>query len=303
MKKVFLNLFIAFLSAASFAQINFDAIPNEAYEEIPAMSKKFEIVENGLKCESVAFQYYPEYEYKKTIAFGSVCRIVMDNIEGLQKSDVGTYAMGRHSITRKSDGEVVMSEGWKFVNGGAAFPEDADTKYVDLPFYVGRPMYSDTYVIELEIKDFCSGNTVKAIATMEIGPSSAISTSAKGGASFSEVFLFSVPQGAIVLDGKAKVGNLQLLFDDIKGFSVVDGYYSIGLEMRLTDGEDEELLYIEDAASENGGAIKKDGPFMLDPYTDLSDQVLNKDINFYVRIWDKKGKAEITATTTFKVIE
>ena len=305
MKKLLFTLALFITSFAGFTQLNFDAIPDEAYEEIPAMSKKFKIEDNGLKCGRVVFQYYPEYEYKNSIAFGSVCRVVMDQITGLQKTEDGTFAMGRHQVKRKSDGVVVMEEGWKFVNGGAAFPEgEGDSKQVDLPIYIGRPMYSGTYIIEMEIKDLCSGNSTKTIATFDIGPSPSITTTAKGGASFSEIFLFSVPQSTIVLDGRAKVGNFKMLFDEIEGFTLEEGYYSIGLEMILTDVKNgEELLHIEDAISENGGAFKKEGPFMLDPYAELSSQVLGTDIKFYVRIWDKKGKAEITGTTTFTVVE
>ena len=304
MKTTLLSFCLLFIAVTANSQINFDAIPDDAYEEIPAISKKFNVEENGMKCGKAIFQYYPEYEYKKSISFGTVCRIVMDELEGLQETADGTFAMARHEMRRKSDGQVMVAEEWKFVNEGAPFSnEGGASEYVDFPFYIGRPMYSGEYEIEMEIKDFCSGNTVKASIVIAVGQNEAITATAKGGASFSEVFLFSVSQGAIVLDGKAKIGQFKMLVDNIEGFTVVDGYYSIGLELKLTSIKGEELLHLEDAASENGGAIKKDGPFMLDPYTDLSREVLGEEITFFIRIWDKKGKGEITAETTFKVVE
>jgi hypothetical protein len=296
MKSLILFLFFS-ISISTFSQLQ--------YIEIPQLTKKVSVKGSAIKFSSAVVEYFPEYEYKDGVAFGTYMRV---HFEGVQHNNIlenEEFIFYKQNIVSKDGKNETVSTNWMTEKLMITEREDDETLYFNATLEIGSPLFSGEYVWEIELADFCSGKKTVVSIPMTIVNNPGITIETSKGVSIAEAFLFNEDDKYNYSGPGVKPGMLSLRVADIKGFKLVDNTYKIGVAT-VTKTEDGEVLYQSDDLAEGKNAFQdpnEKGLLYLKPYIELPAETKGKIITYELLIWDKnqKGK-EVKVSATFKVM-
>ncbi len=270
----------------------------DGFVSIPEISEKIVIKGKSIKIDEAHFKYLPEYSYKDGIVYGSWIKFYLDGIEDVNSFEGKSLILTKERVYRKSDEKVMYSVDWSFGDDGAedAVELDEDEHLVfTAKLEIGTPMWSDDYVWEITIANFCNGDKVTLSVPFKIIPNPAIKTKTSGGAGVKEVCLFNKDKKYLYAGTEINQGNLSVPFYDISGFKQQDGLYKVGVSVQFLNSKGEIITENEDLATGSDAFIEpaEDGTLELFPFIDIKSDVAQQFVTYKITIWDKIGKGVV----------
>lgn len=270
----------------------------DGFVAIPELSKKIVIKGKSIKIDEAHFKYLPEYTYTNGIVYGSWIKFYLDGIEDVNSFEDKSLILTKERVYRKSDEKVVYSVDWSFGDDGeddaVVLDNDEHLVYTS-KLELGSPIWSDDYVWEITVANFCNGDRVTLSVPFTIVPNSAIKTKTSGGAGVKEICLWNKDKKYLYAGTEINQGKLSVPIYDITGFKMQDGLYKVGVSTEFTNAKGEVIVSDEDLAKGSDAFIEptEEGTLELWPYIDIKSDVAQQFITYKITVWDKLGKGVV----------
>lgn len=294
------RLLLLFISLTLGSQLIAQEIEKDedGYVTIPELSEKIVIKGKSIKIDEAQFKYLPEYTYKKGIVYGSWIKFYLDGIEDVNNFEGKSLILTKERVYRKSDEKVVYSVDWSFGDDGEedAVELDEDEHLIfTSKLELGSPIWSDDYIWEITVANFCNGDKVTLSVPFTIVPNHGISTKTSGGAGVKEICLWNKEKKYLYAGTEINQGPLSVPIYDISGFKMQDGLYKVGVSTILEDSNGKVITENEDLASGSDAFIEptEGGTLELWPYINLKSDVAQQFITYKIKVWDKLGSGVV----------
>ncbi|WP_165750098.1 hypothetical protein [Cellulophaga sp. Z1A5H] len=248
---------------------------------------------NGLSAEQIFVTVNNEKVSDNEFYYGQNIYINFENMDGFVVENNTYHPQMEVTLVSKA-GDTIMYEP-NLLSQNTGF--DVSLKTLTGNMILARPIYSgEDYLLKYVITDKNGAGTFSSSLKFDIVPDPAIKI-AKKGLDFKEGYLLSLTKNAVINDGKVDFEEVILMdFQDVSGYTMVNGLVELGLKIRVTDANDTVILNMEDVFGEqytSEAEIKRGVGAQLK----LNKGELKNPINFQVTIWDKNSDARLDAET------
>lgn len=275
----------------------------EIQDEKPKfLPKDLSIITEGLSCDDTYLYAAGMKTTSLYYKYGEKVFINFIQVKGFK--EVGG------KIFPRIDGYVYNAEGDTLVNGydldlGIADGYQSETGGIDLNtnVYFDYPFLpNENYNWEVYISDRNSDKFLKSSVILNIAHNDHIKVEAKNGG-YNDVYLYDMEEGLVIRDNTVIEGSdFKVYFDGLSGFKIEDEKAFPGMEVSLKSAGGDQILYAENAISDyaESGLDAKLVVSSLYTLIELPDDE-SGEMQLMVRIYDLKGKAEITTNITLNV--
>ncbi|WP_158974320.1 hypothetical protein [Cellulophaga sp. L1A9] len=246
---------------------------------------------DGLSAEQIYVSVNNEKVSDNEFYYGQNIYTNFENMDGFVVEN-NTYHPQMEVVLVSKAGDTIMYEANLFQQNPGF---DASMKTLTGNMILARPIYSgEDYTLKYTITDEKGEGTFSSSLKFDIIPDPALKVSKKG-LDFKEGYVLSLTKNAVITDGKIGFEEVILMdFQDVSGYTKVNGLVELGLKIKVTDADGTIILNMEDVYGEkytSEAEIKRG----IGAQLELNNGVLKNPINFQVTIWDKNSDASLDA--------
>jgi hypothetical protein len=256
-----------------------------------------------ISCENVSVSVDDQAVNRSSFMYGETFSINFSGVEGL-KTENGKVFPGMEFIVRSAAGDTILanSDIYSDYESGISL----SPLVLSATLTAASPLHSGgDYTLNLRMWDKKDRGTFSAVFKFTITPNEKIAIEKTDGVSCSELYLLSKETGKVINDNVVKVNDeTYLLFEGLTGFTGSDDRVFPGLSMKATGADGELLMNYEDMFSDYTVTGIDAEEFQNQVLTKLNFNTadIKNPIHLSVTIWDKKGKASISALTDLKLV-
>lgn len=273
-----------------------NAQPNDDhFKNVAHISKQIVIEDNGIEIQKAFFKVLQDYRYHNGVIFGSDVILFLDHIQDVNNFEGTSFIMKKERITSADGKTVIVDNDWKVAAQGNGLKlKEKEYLYYEMPVRIGNPMYSGDYIWTAWLADICGEGRTKITIPFTVIPNPVIEVVLEGAAKVGEVYMYNEADNKIYTNDKVKQGELTFIFKNIEGFTLVNGKYKVGMEMKMYDAAQEEIAEIDDAMSGEAAFQKPvDGQLQMWADYTFGTSLIGKKVVIKARIWDKNGSGSV----------
>lgn len=252
---------------------------------------------NGLSVDEVIVSTDAERLDDNVFIYGQKLTTDFENMQGFTVENGLYYAKMGFEITN-ADGEVIMKEDNLL---DTAMGQDASLKTLSGELILAQPMHSgQKYMVKYHITDEKGGGTFSSKMDFEILPNPAIQVQ-ESGLKALEVYVFNKDTQRVITNAETNFDNImQFQFDNLEGYTVVDGFVAIDLSIKVADAKGEQILYNKNAF-ENMPLTEADLEEGIGGVLVFSEGIINNPVTWEVEMWDMNSEARLKGVTQLNV--
>ncbi|WP_405269303.1 hypothetical protein [Cellulophaga sp. Ld12] len=248
---------------------------------------------DGLSAEKVYVTINDEKVSDNEFFYGQNIYTIFENMSGFMVEN-NRYHPQMEVVLISKAGDTIMHEANLFQqNPGFG----AEMKTLQGNMLLARPIYSSAdYTLHYKISDEHGEGVFNSTLQFDLLHDPAIKVNKKG-LDYKEGYLLSLTKNAVITDSKVAFEELILMdFQDVSGYTRVDGAVALGLKIKVTDANDTMILNMEDVFGESTLSEEqiKSG---LGAQLKITKGALKNPVTFKVTIWDKNSNARLEAET------
>lgn len=273
---------------------------DDGFKNLPKISKQIVIEKDGIEIKKVLFRFHQDYNYAQGLIFGSDVMLFLDGIQDVNNFEGSSFIMKKERITSADGKRVIVDTDWKIAAQGFGIKlKEKEHLYYEMPVRIGNPMYSGDYIWTAWIADICGEGRTKITVPFTVIPHPNIEVVLEGAAKVAEVYMYNEADNKIYTTDKIEQGALTFIFKNIDGFTLVDGKYKVGMEMKMYDAGKNEIAEIDDAMT-GDAAYHEPVEGQLQMWADYTfgSSLIGKKVVIKARIWDKNGSGSVIKANT-----
>ena len=205
---------------------------------------------DGLSCENV-YLSDGESKIKRTeFIYGEKFFLNFSNIQGFKKEGEFAYP-GMQLIVLNKEKDTILLEDDLFKNESAGF--DVSPLLLSSNLITASPIRSNKeYELKVNIWDKKGEGTFKAKMDFTVVPNDKIQIE-NNNLTYDEIYLYSQVHGKIIIDNNVSLNEkIYLVFDGLKGLTLMDEKVFLGMTIKATDSNGQSLLITEDLFEDIG---------------------------------------------------
>lgn len=253
---------------------------------------------DGLSADDVYVTVNDKKVTNNQFYYGENIYTIFENVKGFTIENGNYYPEMQVTVTSKK-GDTLLFNPSLFGVDHEGFKENITELIGNV--ILARPIYSgEDYKLQYTLWDKKGEGVYYSDFKFDVLPDPTVKVT-KNGLDFKEAYLMSLTRSALITDGKVLV-NEDLLFDfqDISGYTLVDGEVALGLKITVIDALNNTILNMDDVFGDQKNTeqnIKRGVGAKLK----LNKGKINNPITFKVYIWDKNSDTSFNAETKLVV--